>query len=107
MTRYASFGPFLAGCWCWCCAGAGAGSVVVAVSVDKNQHSQRKKKKKTHTVKGSRHPGLNPSYPPANLHLCWWLGVPAVAAVAAAAGVGGVMLWWCGDDTGTHHSKIY
>ena len=68
--------------------------------------------KKTHTIKGSRH-----TSPPANLRLCWWLGVPAVAAVAAAAAVGGVMLWWCGDDTGaqttvtlsfgSHHSKIY
>ena len=53
------------------------------------------KKKKKHTVKGLRHTGLDPSYPPANLRLCWWLGVPAVAAAAAAAGVGGVgMVWW-------------
>ena len=44
-----------------------------------------------------RHAGLDPSYPPANLRLCWWLGVPVVAAAAAAAGVGGVgMVWWCG-----------
>ena len=55
------------------------------------------KKKKKNNVKGSRHAGLDPSYPPANLRLCWWLGVPAVAA-AAAAGVGGVGMvwWWCG-----------
>ena len=34
--------------------------------------------------------------------------VPAVVATAAAAGVGGVgMVWWCGDDTGAQHSKIY
>ena len=55
--------------------------------------------KKKHTIKGLRHAGLNPSYPPANLCLCWWLGVPAVAAAAAAAGVGGVGMvwwWWCG-----------
>ena len=57
-------------------------------------------KKKTHTVKGSRCAGLDPSSPPANLRLCWLLGVPAVAAAAGVGGVGGVgMVWWCGDDT--------
>ena len=76
--------------WCWCCAGAGAGSVVVAVSVDRDQYGQ---KKKTHTVKGLRRAGLDPSSPPANHCLCWWLGVPAVVAAAGVGGVG--MVWWC------------
>ena len=44
-------------------------------------------KKKKHTVKGSRHAGLDTSYPPANLRLCWWRGY-------------GVVVWWCGGDTG-------
>ena len=51
------------------------------------------KKKKTHTVKGLRRAGLDPSSPPANHRLCWWLGVPAVAAAAGVGGVG--MVWWC------------
>ena len=52
-------------------------------------------KKKKHTVKGSRHAGLDTSYPPANLRLCWWLDVPAVAAAAGVGGVG-MVWWWCG-----------
>ena len=54
---------------------------------------KKKRKKKTHTVKGSRRASLDPSSPPANLCLCWWLGVPAVAAAAGVGVVG--MVWRC------------
>ena len=71
--RDASFGPFLIGCWCqcWCWCWYRFRSC----SCKCNLVDTQKRRKKKHTAKGSRHAGLEPSSPPANLPWCWWLGV--------------------------------